>query len=31
VKEEPGTATAGQTGTASRQPLATGQKLTHAH
>jgi putative transposase len=31
VKEEPGTATAGQTGTASRQPLAAGQELTHAH
>jgi putative transposase len=31
VKEEPGTATAGQTGTASGQPLAAGQELTHAH
>ena len=31
VKEEPGTATADQTGTASGQPLAAGQKLTHAH
>jgi putative transposase len=31
MKEEPGTATAGQTGTASGQPLAAGQKLTHAH
>jgi transposase len=30
VKEEPGTATAGQTGTASGQPLAAGQELTHA-
>jgi putative transposase len=28
VKEEPGTATAGQTGTASGQPLAAGQELT---
>jgi putative transposase len=31
VKEEPGTATADQTGTASGQPLAAGQELTHAH
>jgi putative transposase len=31
MKEEPGTATAGQTGTASGQPLAAGQELTHAH
>ena len=31
VKEEPGTATAGQTGTANGQPLAAGQELTHAH
>jgi putative transposase len=31
VKEEPGTATADQTGTASGQPLAAGQKHTHAH
>jgi putative transposase len=31
VKEEPGTATAGQTGTASAQPLAAEQKHTHAH
>ena len=30
-KEEPGTATAGQTGTASRQPLAAGPELSHAH
>ena len=31
MKEEPGTATAGQTGTASGQPLAAAQGLTHAH
>ena len=31
VKEEPGTATAGKTGTASGQPLAAGQEPTHAH
>ena len=31
VKEEPGTATADQTGTASGQPLAAGPELTHAH
>ena len=31
MKEEPGTATADQTGTASGQPLAAGQELTHAH
>ena len=31
LKQEPGTAYAGQTGTASGQPLAAGQGLTHAH
>jgi putative transposase len=31
VKEEPGTATADQTGTAGGQPLAAGRELTHAH
>jgi putative transposase len=31
VKEEPGTATADQTGTASGQPLAAGPELNHAH
>ena len=31
MKEEPGTATTGQTGTATGQPLAAGQELTHAH
>ncbi len=31
VNQEPGTAHAGQTGTASEQPLAAEQELTHAH
>ena len=31
VKQEPGTAHAGQAGTASGQPLAAAQELTHAH
>ena len=31
LKQEPGTAPAGKTGTASGQPLAAGQKNTHAH
>jgi putative transposase len=31
VKQEPGTAHAGQTGTASGQPLAAERELTHAH
>jgi putative transposase len=31
VKQEPGTAPAGKTGTASRQPLAAGQEPSHAH
>jgi putative transposase len=31
MKQEPGTAPAGQTGTASGQPLATGRELTNAH
>jgi putative transposase len=31
MKQEPGTALAGQTGTASGQPLAAGRELTHAH
>ena len=31
VKQEPGSAHAGQTGTASGQPLAAGRELTHAH
>ena len=31
MKQEPGTAHAGQTGTASGQPLAAGRELTHAH
>jgi len=31
MKQEPGTALAGQTGTASGQPLAAGRELTNAH
>ena len=31
VKQEPGTAPAGKTGTAARQRAAAGQELTHAH
>jgi putative transposase len=31
MKQEPGTALAGQTGTAGGQPLAAGRELTHAH
>jgi putative transposase len=31
MKQEPGTALAGQTGTVSGQPLAAGRELTHAH
>jgi putative transposase len=31
VKQEPGAARAGKTGTASGQPLAAGRELTHAH
>ena len=31
MKQEPGTATAGQTGTAAGQPAAAGRELTHAH
>ena len=31
VKQEPGTAHAGQTGTASGQPLAAAQQLVNAH
>jgi len=31
LKQEPGTADAGQTGTVSGQPLAAGQELSHAH
>ena len=31
TKQEPGTAHAGQTGTASGQPLAAGRELTHGH
>ncbi len=31
MKQEPGTALAGETGTASGQPLAAGRQLTHAH
>jgi hypothetical protein len=31
VKQEPGTAHAGKTGTAAGQPAAAGQEFTHAH
>ena len=31
TKQEPGTPDGGKTGTASRQPLAAGRKLAHAH